>query len=247
MDLTAQEIKVALEEPFTDGEIKYRQGAYGKSLAYLDGPTVYRRLNDSTNSWSFVTDRSFFDDMVSKEGEVTKVMIVEGHLTIPELGTRAGTGVQNLKPGSGEDMYKGARTDAIKNAASLFGVGLHLYSDMTTDQSERGYGANQPQRPQSQPRGGDDEYVPSEMRYDPPNYQQGGGEQQGQYQRATGERVAGGATVKQINAIKAIAKDKGVGDGDLGIMAAEQTGGTTDLDQLTSRGASNIIGKLNEL
>lgn len=230
---TADEIRLGLEEPFTEGEIRWRQGAYGKSLAYLDGPTVYRRLNAVTNSWDFVVERSFFDDMAGRDGEIVKVMIVEGHLHIPELGKRAGTGVQVLKPGSGEDMYKGARTDAIKNAASLFGVGLHLYSDAAPEGGAQAAGQQRQQ---------------DDFGYSGPTDSGGyGGEQpqQGQFQRATGERVPGGATVKQINAIKAIAKDKGVGDNDLGIMAAEQTGGTTDLDQLTSRGASNIIGKLN--
>lgn len=231
---TADEIRDALCEPFGSSDIQWREGAYGKMLAYLSGPTVYRRLNDSTNSWDFVVERSYFDDMYSKDGEATKVMIVEGHLTIPELGKRAGTGVQALKPGSGEDMYKGARSDAIKNAASLFGVGLELYSaggppaQQQAPQQQGGY-------QQAPPQGGYQQAPP----------------QQGQFQRATGDRVPGGATVKQVNAIKAIADKKGVDDQSLAMMVAKHSGGNVSLEphdcELNSRQASGLIDQLQQL
>lgn len=243
---TRDQIREMLNEPFDESQIRYRQGAYGRSLAYLDGPTVYDRLNRATNSWSFEISKSYFDYTEDKQGNRTRVMVVEGHLTIPELGTRAGTGVQVLSPGSGEDMFKGARTDAIKNAASLFGVGLHLYSDSTTDQSERGYGMNQQsQRPDERYMGAEehDPYYQAQRSQPAP---QGQG-QSGGYQRATGDRVRGGATVKQVNAIKAIANDKGIPEDDVLRMVANETGGEMDYEALNSKGASNIIGHLNSL
>lgn len=243
MAFTPEEIKAGLEAPFDAHQIKWRQGAYGKDLAYLDGPTVFRRLNECTNSWSFEIVKSSFVDMVQKGGEIVNVMIVEGHLEIPELGKRPGTGVQVIKDGSGEDMYKGAQTDAIKKAASLFGVGLHLYENATPITKNQGGG-----------QGHSDQYAQNayENQSQDYNYQQGhqgqgnqGQNQQG-YQRATGERVRGGATVKQVNAIRSIVSDKGVDDQTLNMFIAEQTGGSIDIDDLTSRGASNIIGRLND-
>ena len=238
--LTAQEIKAGLEAPFEAWQIKERQGAYGKALSYIDGPTVYRRLNDATNRWDFVIDRSYFDDMYNKQGEISKVMVVEGHLTIPELGTRAGTGVQVLSPGSGEDMYKGARTDAIKNAASLFGVGLDLYDSGMPPLSVQPQQQYQPQQQggyQQTPQDGYQQQAPQP--------------QQGQFQRATGDRVPGGATVKQVNAIKAIADKRGVDEQSLAMMVARATGGGGSLDpqdcELNSRAASGLIDQLQQL
>lgn len=258
MAKSAEEIKAALEQPFGSSDIKWRQGAGGMQLAYLDGPTVYRRLNSATNSWDFVVERSFFDGMDGKNG-VDKVMIVEGHLHIPELGKRAGTGVQVLKPGSGEDMYKGARTDAIKNAASLFGVGLELYEGFHLAPKQSAPPSHpewQRQDPhptdpaynQNRQQSGGDDYVPMEMQYPP--QQQGGYQQQpqqGQYQRATGDRVPGGATVKQIGAIKAIADSKNIDPETLSGIIAKHNDGDMSTDSLNSRAASNIIGELNSL
>lgn len=241
MAFTPEQIKEALNAPFDESQIKYREGAYGKSLAYLDGPTVYDRLNQSTNSWSFEISKSYFDQVTGKGGEPTRLMVVEGHLEIPELGKRAGTGVQLLRPGSGEDMYKGARTDAIKNAASLFGVGLHLYSDISTDSSERGYGMNQQTAPYQDDYGYDGPRDTGNYGNQQPQQQQGG------YQRATGDRVPGGATVKQIGAIKGIASSKNIPDDDIMRMVAQETGGEMSYDALNSKGASNIIGHLNSL
>ena len=231
--LTAEEIRTGLEAPFGPSFIKWRKGAFNKDLAYLDGPTVYRRLNECTNSWSFVQERSYFDEMVQGSGEVVKVMIVEGHLEIPELGKRAGTGVQILKPGSGEDMYKGARTDAVKNAASLFGVGLHLYEGHVP-------------APQSQDE--ESQIPPYDDYSQVPNYQPAQQSYQSQQQRqpVSGERVPGGATKKQINFISSLAEEKGVDEQTLGMLVAKQTGGSIDVNDLTSKGASNIIGELNQ-
>ena len=50
--------------------------------------------------------------------------VVIGELEIPGLGTRQVLGVQALEDGSGEDLIKGAPSDSLKKAASLFGVPL---------------------------------------------------------------------------------------------------------------------------
>lgn len=242
MAKTAEEIRDALEAPFGSSDIKWRQGAGGMQLAYLDGPTVYRRLNAATNSWDFVVERSFFDGMDGKNG-VDKVMIVEGHLHIPELGKRAGTGVQVLKPGSGEDMYKGARTDAIKNAASLFGVGLELYEGFH-QAPQQSAPPSYPEWQRQDPHPTDPSYNQQRQEYPP---QQQAPQQQGGYQRATGDRVPGGATVKQIGAINGIANSKGIDPESLSRIIAKHNDGDVSTDSLNSRAASDIIGELNSL
>jgi len=50
------------------------------------------------------------------------VYVVTGELEIPGLGARQAQGVQAIDPGSGEDLLKGASSDALKKCATLFGV-----------------------------------------------------------------------------------------------------------------------------
>ncbi len=116
------EMMDVLARPFKRESIRYRKGGGNKDLAYLDGATVIRRLNEACIEWSFtvIAER--------REGEV---LLAHGQLTIPGLGTRDGIGVQRIAPNSGEDFYKGHFTDSLKKCAKLFGVGLELYGDDT--------------------------------------------------------------------------------------------------------------------
>lgn len=107
----------ALSVPFPDRAIEQRQGAGGRMLDYVATETVIRRLNDAVGVWDFrITDK------LVTQGEL---LVVWGELTIPGLGTRAGTGVQQLR--GGEDMWKGAASDCLKKCATLFNVGIDLY------------------------------------------------------------------------------------------------------------------------
>lgn len=107
-----------LTRDFPAQAIKYREGGGGKRMAYLETQTVVRRLNEATeNSWDFrVTRFEWHGDL----------LIATGEMTLPGLGTRAGTGVQRVHEKS-EDLVKGAASDCLKNCARLFGVGLSLY------------------------------------------------------------------------------------------------------------------------
>lgn len=110
-----------LGETFPREAIKQRQGGRGKMLSYLDGATVIRRLNYATdNTWDFV---------VLNEERVGNLLSAYVALTIPGLGTRQHKGVQRIEANAGEDIEKGAITDALKKAATLFGVGLETYAD----------------------------------------------------------------------------------------------------------------------
>src|SRR6478735_10754706 len=117
------DISKALGEPFPRSAIKHRTGGGGKSLAYVEGHTVIHRLNDATgNSWSLEV-RSI-DSFTLGTRTLLRAHVA---LTIPGLGTREHIGVQAVEERGGEDLVKGAITDALKKAATLFGVGLELY------------------------------------------------------------------------------------------------------------------------
>jgi hypothetical protein len=112
-------ISDALGKPFPKEAVKQRPGGGSKMLDYIDGTAIIRRLNDATgNNWSFhLTRLEWHADLLMATGE----------LTIPGMGTRTGIGVQKVSERGGEDLVKGASTDALKKAATLFGVALELY------------------------------------------------------------------------------------------------------------------------
>lgn len=114
-------IRDALAKPFPKEAIKRRSGGGGKKFDYIETHTVIRRLNDATNSqWDFeIVDTTWFPDKIT----------VVGRLTIPGMGSRDGTGVQEIRENAGVDLIKGAASDALKKAATLFEVALDLYGD----------------------------------------------------------------------------------------------------------------------
>jgi recombination DNA repair RAD52 pathway protein len=123
-----------LRRAFKPESIRYRDGGGGRKLAYLDGATVIRRLNEACREWHFevVAEESRpIMDARNTSDYPTLLMIAHGRMTIPGLGTRDGIGVQEVKPNSGVDFNKGHYTDALKKCATLFGVGLELYGDDT--------------------------------------------------------------------------------------------------------------------
>jgi hypothetical protein len=109
-----------LVEPFPMAARKTRPGAHGMALTYVDGTTVIHRLIEATkNNYSFSVNR-YWSEANCRYALVT--------LTIPGLGSRSHIGVQAEDSRSGEDaLAKGAITDGLKKAATLFGVGLELY------------------------------------------------------------------------------------------------------------------------
>lgn len=112
-----------LYREFPAQAIKERTVGGGRRLSYVEGHSVIHRLNEATgNRW----------DLVVRAIDVMQIgtqTVVRAHvaLTIPGLGTREHIGVQAVADRSGEDLVKGAVTDALKKASTLFGVGLHLY------------------------------------------------------------------------------------------------------------------------
>ncbi len=114
-----------LGAPFPQAAIKQRQGGGNRRFDYVEGHTVIHRLNDATgNQWDLAVR-----EITVLEIGTAKLLQARVALTIPGLGTREHLGVQAVNPGGGEDLIKGVITDALKKAATLFGVGLELYGD----------------------------------------------------------------------------------------------------------------------
>lgn len=108
-----------LERPFPAKAIKTRAGARGMQLSYVDTYTVVRRLNEACDNWCF--------DIKSLEKWDNQLVCV-GRLTIDGV-YREAIGVQTMNERGGEDLIKGAASDALKKCASYFGVGQDLYGE----------------------------------------------------------------------------------------------------------------------
>ena len=121
-----------LEKPFTTEQVKQREGNFGKMLDYVEGHTVIQRLNDAFDSkWSFeILEHEVLKDLDE--------VIVLGKLTTENVvKTQFGSSMITRAKETGEiislaDDLKAAATDALKKAATLLGVGLHLYNGDTS-------------------------------------------------------------------------------------------------------------------
>lgn len=119
----------ALAAPFDAKQVKYRDGAFGQRLSYVEGHAVIQRLNKILgNDWSFAVVEHWL------EREADEV-IVKGRLQVGRV-VKEGFGNSSITRARdsqqivdfGADL-KAAATDALKKAATLMGVGLHLYAD----------------------------------------------------------------------------------------------------------------------
>jgi len=133
--------------PFPKEALKSREGGRGKQLTYVAGHTVIHRLNDVTgNNWNLEI-LSVTSEQITAYGKPAEQVRAHVRLTIPGLGSREHVGVQILSAGSGEDLYKGGITDALKKAATLFGIGLELYGEDYEDESYTSAQASRPSTP----------------------------------------------------------------------------------------------------
>lgn len=101
-----------------------------KALTYVDAATVFRRLIRATdNSFDVaVVNQEIRPFGSTKSGNERLLLVATVRITIPGMGSREHVGVQVVNAASGgEDLWKGAVSDGIKKAATLFGVGLELY------------------------------------------------------------------------------------------------------------------------
>jgi hypothetical protein len=145
-----------LSRPTPRDQIKQREGGKkdGKPimLDYVEGSYVIRVLNHAFgNHWSWKpihfelipsqpkvvtkvwdnSKRKMVDLLEPRYEQQPPVAHVVGELTIPGFGSRTGFGSKTVIGGASEQesMYKAASTDALKKAATLFGIALDLYED----------------------------------------------------------------------------------------------------------------------
>jgi hypothetical protein len=116
-----------LERPFDPALIRSRRGGHGQTLSYVEAAEVVKKLNDGLDSeWSFeIVQHDIRDSEVIvlgklSTGAITKMAFGGSGITV----ARDSGAVISLA-----DDLKSAATDSMKKAASMLGVGLHLYSD----------------------------------------------------------------------------------------------------------------------
>ena len=118
-----------LERPFTPEQIKRRQGTNGDVLDYIEGCAVIQRLNECFDAeWIFeIQEHHVYDDEVVVLGKLTAQGVTKSQFGKSRI-TKAKK--DNAIISLGDDL-KAAATDCLKKCATLFGVGLHLYFDLT--------------------------------------------------------------------------------------------------------------------
>lgn len=120
-------ITEALLEPFPQSAIQRNKHT---GLLYVEYQQIVRRLIKATNNHFStevisLTQREWTPSKRSKIEQVLVEAVVR--LTIPALGSsRSASGYQVGSVGAGEDLRKGAVSDAIKKAAQQYGVAIDL-------------------------------------------------------------------------------------------------------------------------
>ncbi|MDD3925932.1 MAG: Rad52/Rad22 family DNA repair protein [bacterium] len=142
MDMERAFKEEELTRPFDRRDIKSRDGAYGKKLDYVEGHKVIERLNRATgNRWSSEVisvqkhqAEKHTDKRTGESVAYPSYWSALVRLTILSMGSRMQVGTKAIT-GNEENDIKGAITDGLKKAATLFGVGLELYEsdDEETD------------------------------------------------------------------------------------------------------------------
>jgi len=125
-----------LSQPFDN--IRQRKGNFGQTLDYIEASSVIQRLNDVLEgAWSF-------EIIEFKIGE--EEVFVKGQLTVGDIVKQQFGGSQiTRKKDSKEiicisDDLKSAASDCLKKCATLFGVGLSLYTNVPNGQSRQANG-----------------------------------------------------------------------------------------------------------
>jgi hypothetical protein len=137
-----------LTRPFPPEQVRQREGRGGKVLDYLETHAVITRLNEAFNgAWSFeVVSREVTEGEVIVRGRLS----AGGHVKEQFGGSDIARHRESGKPVSIADDLKAAASDALKKAATLFGVGLELYRK--ADRPAQRPPAARPQPAQSGPR-----------------------------------------------------------------------------------------------
>ena len=129
--------KELLEKPFDPGQIKQREGSFGKMLEYIEGHAIIQRLNDAFEAESF----KILKHEILKE---TDEVVVFGELRSGDvIKTQFGSSRITRNRETGEvinlsDDFKAAATDSLEKCATLLGVGLSLYNGDKPERQNNG-------------------------------------------------------------------------------------------------------------
>ena len=235
-----QDIINKLNEQFTKQQVKSRRGPSGKRLEYIEAHAVIARLNHALESdWSFE---------IIEHQILEKEIVVVGKLTIlsEPVVTKTAFGSQNIKrhQQSGEplsigDDLKAAASDALKKAATLLGVGLHLYNRDHQQPAKAHHGSDS-----SGGNGGN-----GRSRAAGNSNAASGGRNGGNGSNGGSEIVIrdpdAPLTLNQMKAIFRIGKHHGLRNGAIQKMVHEQFGKEA-VDDLTKGEASDLISRLQQ-
>jgi hypothetical protein len=200
-----------LSEGFPATEIKTRKGNFGNTLQYLESSTVIQRLNDVVPEWNFKVIEHFKEkDEVVVLGEMEIAGIVHQTFGCSKIAKNKDTGAE-ISLG---DDRKAAVSDAIKKAASMFGVGLSLHTNGNGHRPSPGNNGN-----------GND------------HKSNGNGNGNG-YKPKSGDRISN----REITDLFTTCKNKGIQQSQV-IKTAQETY-QKSIGQLTSIEAKNLVEQL---
>ena len=148
-------IRSIIEEPIPRELIQEREAGRGVTLSYVSGAYVIDMLNRAFNyAWSWKIDKFWVQESIDAKKRVydqasrsytneykvekqSPVAHVMGTLTVTLIDdngerfevSKTATGSKTILGGASEQesVFKSAGTDALKKAASLFGIGAPLY------------------------------------------------------------------------------------------------------------------------
>ncbi len=208
-----------LEKPFTPEQIKRRQGTNGDVLDYIEGCAVIQRLNECFDAeWIFeIQEHRVYEDEVVVLGKLTAQGVAKSQFGKYRI-TRAKKDNSNISLG---DDLKAAATDCLKKCATLFGVGLHLYFDVTPTAHGNDNG---------HPHGSPGNNGNGEPRSNGSNGAEGNGSENGRL------------TARQLSAIFALAKARGWSNQQVRDFSQEMFGKLPDF--LNKKEASAVIQHL---
>jgi recombination DNA repair RAD52 pathway protein len=122
-----------LERAFPDALIRSRKGPFGQTFSYVEGSAYIARLNEAfEGEWSL----EILEHHIRDTEVVVVVKLSAGGVTKMAFGGSSITVSREGEIVSIADDLKAAGTDALKKASSLFGVGLHLYSEPTNTETK---------------------------------------------------------------------------------------------------------------
>jgi len=125
-----------LQRPFTGAECEQRKGPGGRMLTYVSHHAVVARLMEACGG------PGGFNWVIDSVQMTEKMVCVTGTLIVSIAGEQCRNSGTSIEPLSGdlEKAVKTADTDALKRAARLFGVGLHLYDKSDDIHAQMGGG-----------------------------------------------------------------------------------------------------------